>query len=83
MREWPMALFGSRPMLPITSKILLKFYTDTKKTQTPVREENLLKRKFFKNLSKKKNEFKKKKKKCGKIAGCNAIEKPHTRKIAN
>ena len=63
MREWPKGLFGSRPMLPITSKILLKFYTDTKKTQTPVREENLLKRKFVKNLCKKKNEFKKKRKK--------------------
>ena len=60
MREWPTGLFVSRLQLPITSKILPKFYTDTKKTQTPVREENLLKRKFVKNLCKKKNEFKKK-----------------------
>ena len=61
----------------------LKFYSDTKITQTPVSERELAKKKIRKNLSKKKNEFKKRKKKCGKIAVCNAIEKPHTWKLAN
>ena len=64
-------------------KFYQKFYSDTKITQTPVSERELAKKKIRKNLSKKKNEFKKKKKNCGKIAVCNAIEKPHTWKLAN
>ena len=43
-------------------KFYQKFYSDTKTTQTPVSERELAKKKIRKNLSKKKNEFKKKKK---------------------
>ena len=43
-------------------KFSQKFYSDTKITQTPVSERELAKKKIRKNLSKKKNEFKKKKK---------------------
>ena len=46
MREWPMAPFSSRPMLPITSKILLKFYTDTKKNSDPCSQRELAKKKI-------------------------------------
>ena len=42
-------------------KFYQKFYSDTKTTQTPVSERELAKKKICKNLSKKKNEFKKKK----------------------
>ena len=64
-------------------KFYQKFYSDTKTTQTPVSERELAKKKIRKILCKKKNELKKKEKKCGKIAVCNAIEKPHTWKLAN
>ena len=43
-------------------KFYQKFYSDTKITQTPVSERELAKKKIRKNLSKKKNEFKKRKK---------------------
>ena len=50
-------------------KFYQKFYSDTKTTQTPVSERELAKKKIRKNLSKKKNEFKKKEKKLWKNRG--------------
>ena len=48
MREWPQRYSALGLLLPIMTKILLKFYSDTKRTQTPVQEMNLLKIKFVK-----------------------------------
>ena len=62
MREWPTAPFVSRLLLPIMTKILSKILLRYKTTQTPVSERELAKKKIRKNLSKKKNEFKKKEK---------------------
>ena len=70
MREWPQRYSALGLLLPIMTKILLKFYSDTKRTQTPVREKNLLKRtKFVKNLCKKKKRIKKNEKKMWKNCG--------------
>ena len=62
MREWPQRYSALGLLLPIMTKILSKSYSDTKRTQTPVQEMNLLKIKFVKKKFvriefKKKNEL--------------------------